>query len=437
MRQPRRGQPPRDDGRKRGARPVRVAVVTAITLVALLAAAVAGFSVSRVRAGPPEFGALWSIPIHSVPTAHATGAWMVDGTVVRGRSGGFVAHNSRDGTLAWRVPVPGNDTTMCTMSRTTRHGIGTATYGTDGRCHHVMAVDVTSGKRLWHHRFTRKRNPATTTFTPVVVGPEVIVQGEGFVSGFREKGRRWTMHPRCPVKDVAADGQRLLVVTGCSDGTLTLRSADPATGKAHTLNTLPAPGFATASILHTRPTVIAVETTDLTLLSLTDSGMIRARIPYERVLGEAHLGVRTSGRPLPVIVNGGILAATAQPDDAAQEFAAFDLATGKQLWSWTLLEGASAIFVRDLDEGAIFAFSSGAGDTPPLLLRFSPAAGIMAVEATYPDPLHVLTAGASSFATQHRIIVVSEKGFVPPGGAGSVRGVVALERPPRPEKHRG
>lgn len=388
-----------------------------VLVVLLLASGGGGYTFAEAFLRPPAYGPLWSIPMHPEEPAHATGAWLLDTDVVRGRSGGMLAYDQGTGKESWRLAVPGRRGSICHTSATTLDGVGAVTHGAGDSCDKVMAVDVRSGRRLWNASITgKKQGGAADPAIPALAADTLAVQRARSVTAFgaRQGKHRWTHRTKCPVADLESNPDTLLLLTRCQGKQPRLIELDPARGSERHSRALSAGKLSTARIAHVAPTLIVAEGSKSRLLSVDDAGKVAARIPVEREFGELDLDTVTDPNQrlgVPFLVRQDTLLATVDGDGTASMLTAFDLGSGELRWRTRLTSGGAAMLVRNAEAGPLLVFDRGTPESPPRLLRVSVTDGATRVAATYAKNLSWMAARATILGKDGRLFLVSEEGI--------------------------
>ncbi|MFD0349517.1 PQQ-binding-like beta-propeller repeat protein [Kitasatospora aburaviensis] len=281
------------------------------------------------------------------PTAAASGSqllgiWGADKTVVRADSYGIRGLNAADGKELWSIAPPSGSKEFCAASYgvNSKHIAAVALNTGDSDCSTVGAIDVSTGKLLWTVKASQERmSYPTLTVTDKVIG----IGASGVVGAVNvaDGSPAWQFQPRekdCSVYGKAA-GNQIAVSDRCYGLNTTTKSqlvvVDADTGKTAS----GAPITLTGSIervdkvISDQPLVLLVtngpngdyilpfdkSTKPMTPMSVKEPGADSLRLSGQ---SDAFTQNVVSGNTLYVQVN---------PSKPAVN--AYDLTTGKRLWS--------------------------------------------------------------------------------------------------------
>ncbi|MGP3634130.1 outer membrane protein assembly factor BamB family protein [Streptomyces sp. 24-1644] len=343
-------------GSGRGLRPL-LAAVTALCALGLVTGCSALGSSLRL---------VWEAPVDNGARNYGNGAWLVGETLVRSRYDAVGAFDARTGKVRWEYAPPGQEH-ICAVSRRTAGSVLLIARGNvmNAGCSTVAALDLMSGRELWHTPRTPGGN-LTETFTDMVaVGGGVAVLRDAdemwtldddlwtpdsrpAVSGtkalrafdLRTGAPRWTaaVPEDCVPEQVAAGERQVVAVLACGRTELRLAAFDPAGGGLRWTaslggRTAPAPDGQVALLSAEPPVVQNGGTTEGgqgAFLLFGEDGKAAGRIETTGGYGtvQAHA-------PALVTVADGRLYAGAEIRERKSyrdRVVAFDLASGSQVW---------------------------------------------------------------------------------------------------------
>ncbi|MFD0402450.1 PQQ-binding-like beta-propeller repeat protein [Kitasatospora sp. NPDC127121] len=313
------------------------------------------------------------------------GIWGSDKVAVRADSTGIRAYNTSDGKEAWNIPVPAGSKEVCTASYSTNSkNIAAVSFNTgDSDCSTIGAVDVSQGKLLWSVKVSTDRMSSPT----LSVTDKVVAIGGNVVGGLNidNGSAAWQFQPRdkdCSLYGRAA-GSQIAVSDRCYGGSgpkSQLVVVDADSGKAAST-----PITLTGSIERIDKVV-----QDQPLVLLMSSGPNGDYIlPFDKsnkpgnqmsVKEPGADSLRLSGQSdayTQNVVSGTTL--YAQITGAKSAVNAYDLTTGKRIWS-----AASATSSQDIrlvsgtdKDGKVRAIVSQGYNKPARLVTLSPADGSM------------------------------------------------------------
>ncbi|MEV5975121.1 PQQ-binding-like beta-propeller repeat protein [Streptomyces sp. NPDC051921] len=311
---------------------------------------------------------VWEAPVDDNARDYGNGAWLVGDTLVRSRYDAVTAFDAASGDRRWEYAPPGQDH-VCAVGRReagsvlllARGGRGPGGHG----CATVAALDLTTGRELWHVR----RVPADLTESLT----DMVAAGGG-LAVLRDGDDRWVLEtvrpavqgsealrafdlvtgaPRwkaavtagCVPERVAAGERQVLAVLTCGRTELRLAAFDKADGKAlwsAPLGGRPTPGTdAEVTLLSTDPVVAQVggtaEGVPGAYLAFGENGT-----PLGRIESTGGHGAIPSHRPGLVAVADGRLYAAAEAKrgkEYVNRVVAFDLAKGTEVWRHDLESG--------------------------------------------------------------------------------------------------
>lgn len=163
---------------------------------------------------------------HMTLGSHLDGRWLTEQHLVREMWNEVVAYDLADGSVAWRVPVPGNG--ACSASRDASPDGFVAIMrgepiGATGPkpCDQLTLVDINAGKEVWTIKLEPDgANKHTVANRPVVWGEYVFVATEsgGFRYGIADGAPAGRGSGSCVGNDYATSGDTLMIWEKCPDG---------------------------------------------------------------------------------------------------------------------------------------------------------------------------------------------------------------------------
>ncbi|WP_406204363.1 PQQ-binding-like beta-propeller repeat protein [Kitasatospora sp. NBC_01560] len=323
-------------------------------------------------------------PANATSGAQLLGIWGADKTVVRADSYGIRGLNAADGKELWTIAPPAGSKEFCAASYgvNSKHIAAVALNTGDSDCSTVGAVDVSTGKLLWTVKVSPDRmSSPTLTVTDKVIGIGGNVVGAVNVA---DGSPAWQFQPRekdCSVYGKAA-GAQIAVSDRCYGSGTTVKSqlvlVDTDSGKA----TSGAPITLTGSIERVDKVV-----SDQPLVLLVTNGPNGDYIlPFDKsnkpmtpmsVKEPGADSLRLSGQSdayTQNVVSGTTLYVQTSPVKPAIN--AYDLTTGKRLWSSTggTNEGIRLVSGTDKD-GKVRAVLDMGYNKDAKLVTLSPADG--------------------------------------------------------------
>ncbi|SOB81647.1 outer membrane protein assembly factor BamB family protein [Streptomyces sp. 1331.2] len=341
--------------------------------------------------GPGGKGAGFNVAWNAPKGANTDGAnqmlgvWGTDKYAIRVDSSGIKAYNLTDGKEAWTIPVPAGSKEMCTASYAANSkNIAAVSFNTgDSDCSTVGAVDLAQGKLLWSVKVSADRMSSPT----LSVTENVVAIGGNAVGALNIANGQpaWQYQPRdkdCTVRGRTA-GAQIAVSDRCYGGSgpksqLVIVNAD--TGKAAST-----PITLTGSIEQVDQ---VVQDKPLVLL-MTNGPQGDYVLPFDKdnkpgtqmsVKEPGSDSLRLSGQDEAItrnVVSGSTL--YVQVSGTKPGINAYDLNTGKRLWSATTSSSSNDMrLVSGTDkDGKIRAVVEQGYDKPARLVTLSPTDGSM------------------------------------------------------------
>lgn len=381
----------RRDGTRRARRPL-----LALAVVAALAGA-GVFALHRDESAPTSshhLSTAWQLPEPATDDS-LVGSWITGKVLIRASTeSGVAAHRLTDGGTEWTAAPPASaaraGTRPCAMSPTlTADGLGTVAFGDDGfTCTTLAGIDTTTGTVLWTVPLTDAKHPVAVAADTFVQGRVATIVGENFLGGVdvRTGHRVWGFKPRgyyCNAYAWGATGV-VLVDDYCSDHkpAFTLTAYDGATGRKlwtrdQDTHTDIAHVFAAAPLITGEHT--AGE--DSVRVLAADGRGRKLAVGATELLPGNGTDADHSAR----IVDGVLI--TPATTAKGTEVDAFDVATGKKLWSYP----ATALAAPTRSGGPVYALA-GSPDSPQLV-RLDPRTGKAAPVSALPRTKRPFTTG--------------------------------------------
>ncbi|MFI1717820.1 PQQ-binding-like beta-propeller repeat protein [Streptomyces litmocidini] len=350
-------------GRRRGWRGW-AAALAGVSVVLGGGGAVLGGILSDVGLLPGDSMELaWQAPPDRGATAYGNGDWLVGGTVVRSRFDAVTAFDAGSGKRRWEYVVPGRDE-MCAVSKEADGSVALLAHGEarQGRgCDTVTALDLTSGRELWHTRRAGETGEPAAEPDLVATGGGLavlrdgddawrdesagghVLRGDRALRAFdlRTGAPRWkaAVARGCVPHRVAAAARQVVAVLVCDRTELRLAAFDPADGKERwtvPLDRRSVDVGADVTFTSAHPLVVRVVEDGTgglrAYLAFGPDGRPRGRVEFE---GDA--GKIDEYEPARVAVDGDggrLLAVTGTRCRKwdCDQVVAFDLSDGRELW---------------------------------------------------------------------------------------------------------
>ncbi|MGW1028645.1 outer membrane protein assembly factor BamB family protein [Streptomyces sp. NPDC002577] len=386
-----------------------------VSLVVLGGAGGAAWYVLAGSATEPS----WSIPSKSewgLGEQEVDGTWFTDKAVIQTLSGGVKAYDRDSGEKLWATPLPGAGNQACVAPSVSDGGIGVVAYGTSGmggahgKCDHVAAYDLNSGKELWHRGFKVKDEFNSGTHLAVARTGETVVittDREQVALKAADGTNAWDVKKVVPSgcnTGTYTGGKNLIRTTACLEGdAFTGKSwteaslVDPATGKAEWTKRF---GEDEAEVaLSTSPLVLSGEAKGVFALD-EKSGERRGTFPG--MTEKYYVFPEENGSPMRQVAGVGniLLMGVAEQEVAKGEsktLVAYDLDSGKELWKAPASSTIEYIPLRDTGSERLLAYVTDAANRTKLV-EFNPKDGAMTTVVEYPKEVHTnMGAGAWPF----------------------------------------
>ncbi|MGW2253015.1 outer membrane protein assembly factor BamB family protein [Kitasatospora sp. NPDC001660] len=336
--------------------------------------------------GGASYNVAWSVPkgTDSDGSNQMLGIWGTDKLTVRVDSSGIRAYNLSDGKPAWSVPVPTGAKELCAASYSPNSkNVGAVAFNTgDSDCSTMGAVDLTTGKMLWSAKVSNDRVSDPT----LSVTDKVLAIGGRVVGAVNiDNGSTiWSWKPRdssCSVAGRAA-GAQIVVSDRCYESSpkSQLYVVDAETGAQKSTP------LALAGSIEGVDKIVS----DQPLVALITNGTNGDYVlPFDKsnkpgtpmsVKEPGSDSLRLSGQGDAIsqnVVSGNILYVQASGTKSAVN--AYDLTTGKRIWSATNSTANQDIrLVSGYDkDGKVRAILTQGYKKPARLVTLSPNDGSM------------------------------------------------------------
>ncbi|MFF3073759.1 PQQ-binding-like beta-propeller repeat protein [Kitasatospora sp. NPDC057936] len=333
-----------------------------------------------------SYNVAWSVPkaTDSDGSTQMLGIWATDKLAVRVDSNGIRAYNLSDGKPAWSIPVPNGAKELCAASNSTNSkNIGAVAFNTgDSDCSTMAAVDLTSGKLTWSVKVSNDRLSSPTlsvTDKVVAIGGRLV----GAVS-IDNGSTVWSWKPRdssCTVTGRTAAAQ-IVISDRCYESSpkSQLYVVDSETGAQKSTP------LALAGSIEAVDKVVSADPLVVLMTNGTNGDYV---LPFDKsdkpgnpmsVKEPGSDSLRLTGLSDAIranVVSGNIL--YAQVTGTKDAVNAYDLTTGKRLWSAanpTANQDIRLVSGYDKD-GKVRAILTQGYKKPARLVTLSPTDGSM------------------------------------------------------------
>ncbi|MDQ0846304.1 PQQ-binding-like beta-propeller repeat protein [Streptomyces sp. V1I6] len=355
------------------------------------------------------------------------GTWFTDKAVVQTLAGGVKAYDRATGKKLWATPLPGAGNQACVAPSVSDGGIGIVAYGASGvggahgKCDHVAAFDLGTGKELWHKRFKVKDEFGSGTKLAVArTGEAVVVRTdlEQVALKASDGSKAWDVKKAAPkgcYPGTYTGGRNLIRLNACNGGDAfsgekwtEASLIDPATGKARWTKRF---GEAEAEIvLSSSPIVISAVGQGVDVFALDEkSGELRSKLP--KITEKYYALADDNGSPMRQAAGFGniFLLGTSERngEGEARTLVAYDLDTGKELWKAPASDPIQYMPLRETGGERLLVYVTEATKEPKLV-EFDRKSGAMTTVAEYPEEVDKnLGVGAWPFWHKDRIYVTT------------------------------
>jgi hypothetical protein len=344
----------------------------------------------------------WTVKAPTVSKAQIVsptpGMWFAGKNVVKQSTTAVTAYDLATGHTAWTVPAPAGHT--CQASSTAAGGKVAVQYG--AHCEDLMAVDLSTGKMLWHKPLAAGK-AATYVYSNAdlaVSGSTVAVAWDDNAAAFDLSNgkQRWKTSAGGSCQDQGfAGGTQMVEVYKCGlsdDPPYHVRLIDPVTGKAKWTWDAPA-GTQVTNVISVDPVVIGLGAGDdlITDIWNIDGGRLHGKI----TLGKTSDDIGKYGIHCPAVqltpcqnvaVSGDTLymathARSSGKQDGAltNEVAAFDLTTGSP--KWLSKSGPQPYDVVTTIGSTVVAYQEPGYDTPGQIVGINTTTHALATLTTF------------------------------------------------------
>ncbi|MDF3140186.1 MULTISPECIES: PQQ-binding-like beta-propeller repeat protein [unclassified Streptomyces] len=391
-------------------------------------------------------------PLYSVPTdagwslseQEVDGTWFTDKAVVQTLSGGVKAYALDTGKQLWATALPGAGNQACLAPSDSDGGVGivaygaSATAGAKGKCDHVAAFDLNSGKVLWKRAFKVKDEFGMGDGLSVARSSEAVViatDTEYVALNVADGAEAWDPM-RLEDGSKVWDTQDLYYGRGCSAGTYTggknlirVRSCtegddssdkdwdevsliDPGSGKAEWTKRF-ADGAAGHAV-STSPLVISGD--EAGVYALDEKTGEKRGGEFQGHPEKYIRGAEDNGSPMRQAAGFGniFLMGGYDPDGGAgspRSMVAYDLDSGKELWRSKASPKMEYIPLRETGGKRLLAYVTEATEKPKLV-EFDSKDGAMTTLVEYPEEVDTNT-GTGAWPFWHKGVL-----YVTSVGAG-------------------
>ncbi|WP_269787695.1 outer membrane protein assembly factor BamB family protein [Streptomyces guryensis] len=402
-------------------------VLLVVALVVLGGAGGAAWYVLANSATEP----LWSVPTNaawSLSEQEVDGTWFTDKSVIQTLSDGVKAYDRDTGKRLWATPLPGAGNQACLAPSVSDGGIGVVAYGASGaagshgKCDHVAAYDLNSGKELWHQGFKVKDEFNSGTKLAVARTGETLVittDREQVALKAADGTRAWDVKKVVPSDcdtGTYTGGKNLVRTTSCVKG-------DAFTGKPWTEVSLVAPATGKAEwtkrfgedeadiAISTSPLVISGDAKGVFAL---DEKTGERRGKFQGMADKYHVLPEEDGSPMQQVAGVGniLLMGTAKQGSTkgeAKTLVAYDLDSGKELWNAPASNTLEYIPLRGTGSKRLLAYVTD-GANKPKLVEFNPKDGAMTTVVEYPEEVHTHMGGSERPFWHNGVLYVSSVG---------------------------
>ncbi|KOG88314.1 outer membrane protein assembly factor BamB family protein [Streptomyces varsoviensis] len=364
----------------------------------------------------------WVVPApQAAPSGTgAAAAWFAHGNLIQADKNNVVAYAMDGGKRRWSLPVPGD---TCGTSREADHDTAIVLYGAAGRfeCDQIMAVNLKEGTKRWAHPLPENGtwDSASISMSDGVIN---LASVGAWASYAAEDGH--AVHRPSLLADGCADrgskvDRAMLTRVECKSTLNFLMRVDRKSGKEQWIWKAPE-GTEIKNVISTEPAAVVLALSAREgfgdIVVLNDKGRMGAKIsltegPYDPDCEAVRLN---SCRR--IVVADGILyiptKPTGGPDGTRRnQIAAFDLRTGKKLWS-TDVGGVRVNRPVAIHEGRLLVYQDAlqdeGGKVASLDLKQGRAKPYMRLPAESADKEHQLANLGSVYFQDGKLIIAGE-----------------------------
>ncbi|MFI0483373.1 PQQ-binding-like beta-propeller repeat protein [Actinomadura sp. 9N215] len=292
----------------------------------------------------PKGELLWWLDAKAAPLQpHGPVGWPSGDVFAIAAGRQVTGYGIADGKKRWAVPLPGD---VCAASTQMASGRVAVLHGAGGgTCDRVQVVDVQRGKAVWQRPLPLWDSSGTKGTQVVIANGAVAVQREDEgINAFRLRDgrplwRRIGLFNGCLYSAVGG-GRALVAEQTCGGGTSgAVQLLGAADGRPRWTRPL-GEDIGVTGIFSTDPVVIGIgetydgETTQV--LMLDDAGAPAGRVKLDKYSGQrsVHCASGEVTRCDGIVLSGTTVYLRAKTDDfGPQKVTAYDLASGRDLWT--------------------------------------------------------------------------------------------------------
>ncbi|MFI0372378.1 PQQ-binding-like beta-propeller repeat protein [Actinomadura sp. 1N219] len=369
------------------------------------------------KAGP-EGELLWWLDAKAAPLQpHGPTGWPSGDVFAIAAGRQVTGYGIADGKKRWTVPLPGD---ICATSTQMASGRVAVLHGGGGdKCDRVQVVDVQHGKAVWQRPLPRWDSSGTKATQVVIANGAVAVQrqNEG-INAFRLRDgkplwQRIGLFGGCLYSAVGG-GQALVAEQKCGGGASgAVQLLGAADGRPRWTRPL-GDGIGVTGIFSTNPVVVGIgddfdgQTTQV--LMLDKSGAPAGRVKLDKYSGQRP--IRCAGEDVTrcdgIALNGTTVYLRAKTDDfGPQKIVAYDLTTGRSVWTSEVTDKAELVPVGFhggrliVSHPPIPARKRGYSGDPSAVLALDPRTGKSTELMTIPKSMTGIGAMIQSEASLH------------------------------------
>lgn len=314
---------------------------------------------------------LWTASPEPSSRLEGQGSWLLPNAIVRARQDHLVSYDLATGRVMFTYTIP-DPQLLCAMSRDTSSNVGLLAYGQEGgNCEHIVGLDLSSGRELWHQDLANAEESTTggahdfiSISGDLAVVRAAATTGHGVSSrqgmqafDLRTGTLRWhkELAGTCSFQAVGGSPSRVTTVNECvtvpsfqaprptSQITYSIQSYDPATGHLQWEAPMTSQGISVSiDPMSYSPLVVHVRETTTRgsdkILVIGDDGRTRTTIDAGGIGAPVRLDLTGhSSGVLPsrsyVIAQGTMVVVAVPAIGSGRSIKAFDLNDGHVVWS--------------------------------------------------------------------------------------------------------
>ncbi|MEV0266613.1 PQQ-binding-like beta-propeller repeat protein [Streptomyces sp. NPDC050617] len=364
----------------------------------------------------------WVVPAPKAPLSRAdtAAAWFAHGNLIQADKNNVVAYDMDGGGKRWSLPVPGD---VCGTSRDFDGDTAVVLYGAAGRleCDQIMAVNLKEGTKRWAHPLPEDGtwDSSSISLSDGVINMASVGAWASYAAqDGHEVHRTNLLAEGCADRGSVID-RTMLTHVECKSTANFLVRVDRASGKERWIWKAPE-GTEIKNVISTEPAAVVLALSAREgfgdIVVLNDKGRMGSKIsltagPYDPDCESVRLN---SCRR--IVVADGILYIPTKPTSGPggarrNEIAAFDLRSGKKLWS-TDVGGGRVNRPVALHEGRLLVYQDAlqdeGGKVASLDLKQGRAEPYMRLPAESADKEHRLAGLGSVYFRDGKLIVTGE-----------------------------